>query len=321
MPRDIHTTPEHDRTTPLPWVDDLTPASLTPTALSPTVPDSLHVSGAYPHGWRQRPAEQVDASWLRQVTLLQIAGVTVRLQACLDVPGMGAVLGDQRVHDGAQVWPFAAPLIVIGAVRGPAVVYPDEARASRDELLRQLVEFGVGAAPAWTVDRGHGWTEPSCVAFPAPDQEDPPRDWQTRALGIPRQMGIGTVVRIAEGSIEVLALGGLPSHRYSVVASAEVSVTRDVERRCPMTSAPDAGEYCPMRGGPWTSASIHAAVGWRDLRDRLVEAVGCDTCEGVRYLLQGQVRTGGGPISIVPTPMPTRWLAPDDTRIASVEES
>ena len=54
--------------------------------------------------------------------------------------------------------------------------------------------------------------------------------------------------------------------------------------------------------------------GWQHHRDLLVAAVGCDTCEGVRYLFQGRVFTGGGPIPLAPIAMPTRWLAADETR-------
>lgn len=275
--------------------------------------------GAYPLGWMPRPAAEVESSWLHQVTLLDIEGVQVRLQAWLEEPERPAPTDDQTVEGYVPDGVLARPMLVIGAVRGPSVVYPGEAAAAREELVRQLRLFGVGATPAWTVDRGHRWTEPAAVAHP--DVEEPLPDWRERALGIARQMGVSTLVQIADGLWSVLALGQLPSHRYISSASAPVSVTRVRERRCPLQSDPEPGQYCRMRGGPWTSASIRAAAGWFAHRDRLVQAVGCDTCEGRRYLFQGQVFTRGGPINLVPIPMPTRWLAPDETRIAQVEES
>jgi hypothetical protein len=148
-------------------------------------------------------------------------------------------------------------------------------------------------------------------------QEQPHPDWQLMALDISRRLGIRTVVRITEGTWEVLSLGDAPPRRFAAVASAACSLTRDDEHRCPMQLAPGNGEYCSMRGGPWTSSSIHAAAGWRDQRDRLVAAIGCDTCEGTRHQFQGKILSSGGPITIVPTPTPTRWLAPDGRRLGT----
>ena len=101
-----------------------------------------------------------------------------------------------------------------------------------------------------------------------------------------------------------------------MVSSDPCSITRDVEHRCPMQPAPDTGQYCHMRGGPWTSKSIHAAPHGRHSRRQIVIAVGCDTCDGTRYLLQGQVVEGGGPISLVDNPVPNRWLAPIEEPIS-----
>ncbi len=74
-----------------------------------------------------------------------------------------------------------------------------------------------------------------------------------------------------------------------------------------------------MRGGPWTSASISAAADWQDQHDRLVKALGCDTCEGRRLLFQGQVVTTGNDEEDEEgqcIQMPTRWL--DDDHSAPV---
>lgn len=298
----------------LPWTREVSVGDLPPTILEqPGVSEAPELSGAYPLGWTPRPAGEVQKSWLRQLTLVEAGDVTVRLQARLDEPGMAGVAGDQHADQPVPQWPLAEPLLVIGAVRGPSVVYADEAAASRAEIVRQLELFGVAATPASTVDRGHGWAEPSVIAHPSTDK--PLADWQERALNIARQMGIDTVVQVADGQWSVLSLGDLPSRRYSTIAMAPASITLDVEHRCPMQVCPGRGEYCRMRGGPWTSSSIRAATGWFDLRNSLVEAVGCDTCEGDRYWFQGQVRTSGGPIRIVPSPMPTRWLAADETEL------
>ena len=163
------------------------------------------------------------------------------------------------------------------------------------------------------------WTEPSVIALPGALQERRDSDWQVMALDISRRLGIRTVVRVTEGRWEVLTLGDAPSRRFDIAASAACSLTRDDEHRCPMQLAPQVGAYCRMSGGPWTSASIDAAAGWRDQRNRLVTTVGCDTCEGTRHQFQGKIHNSGGPITIVNSPTPTRWLTPDGRRMDTEE--
>ena len=160
------------------------------------------------------------------------------------------------------------------------------------------------ALPATTLDRRHEWTEPSVIALPGALLEQPHPDWQVMALDISRRLGIRTVVRITKGTWEVLTLSDPPAPRFEIVASAACSLTRDDEHRCPMQLTPGNGEYCSMRGGPWTSSSIHAAAGWRDQRNRFVAAIGCDTCEGTRHQFQGKILNSGGPITIAPTRPP-----------------
>jgi hypothetical protein len=38
-------------------------------------------------------------------------------------------------------------------------------------------------------------------------------------------------------------------------------------------------------------------------------------------MLQGQVRQGGGPVSVVDKPVPTRWLAPLEERIVTEDQT
>jgi hypothetical protein len=182
---------------------------------------------------------------------------------------------------------------------------------TRGDLIRQLHLLGVGALPAWNVDRGHRRTEPSVIAFPRGAIDDPPADWRDRALGVARSIGVGTVIEVADARWAVLSLAD-----DTTIASAPASMTLDVDRRCPMQAAPDRGEYCRMGGGPWTSASISAAADWQDQSDRLVKALGCDTCEGRRLLFQGKVVTTGNDEEDEEdqcTQMPTRWLDEDQS--------
>ena len=300
----------------LPWLPGVGPQDLPATLLVEPLPgEPVEVSGTNARGWVDRPEGDVESSWLRPITVMQSGQQLLRLQASLEEPVFAGVRGDQRQERPAIQWPLSGELLIIGAVRGPTATFDQEATWSRDELTRQLVTYGMQALPAVTLDRRHEWTEPSVIALPGAPQEQPRPDWQVMALDISRRLGIRTVVRITEGTWEVLTLGDVPPRRFAVVASAACSLTRDDEHRCPMQLTPGNGEYCSMRGGPWTSASIHAAAGWRDQRNRLVAAIGCDTCEGTRHQFQGKILTSGGPITIVNSPTPTRWLAPDRSRL------
>ena len=300
----------------LPWLPGVGPQDLPATLLvEPEPGEPVEVSGTAARGWVPRPEGDVESSWLRQITVLRSGQQLLRLQASLEEPVFAGVQGDQRQERPGVQWPLSGELLIIGAVRGPTATFDQEATWSRDELTRQLVTYGMQALPATTFDRRHQWTEPSVIALPGAPQEQPRPDWQVMALDISRRLGIRTVVRITEGRWEVLTLGDVPPRRFAVVASAACSLTRDDEHRCPMQLTPGNGEYCSMRGGPWTSASIHAAAGWCDQRNRLVAAVGCDTCEGTRHQFQGKILNSGGPITIVNSPTPTRWLAPDGSRL------
>jgi hypothetical protein len=86
-----------------------------------------------------------------------------------------------------------------------------------------------------------------------------------------------------------------------------------------MLRAPAQGEYCRMVGGPHGSRAIHAAASWKRQHDDLVAVLGCDTCEGTRYRFGDRIVTGGGPIAISESPLPSRWLAADDVRLLDGE--
>ncbi len=76
---------------------------------------------------------------------------------------------------------------------------------------------------------------------------------------------------------------------------------------CPMRIDDDPDALCTMRGGPWVSASIHAALLWTVHRGLLLSRFGCVPCaDGSRPTL-GPLAKTGGPIAI----------RPDDLDIAS----
>lgn len=314
----------------LPWAAGFGAARLAPTQLLESAPDARggEITGAYPFGWSPRDSAVVAESWRFQCAIIDVDGIPVRIQARLPVDGYGGIRGDQADRAAAEGWPLAGDLLIAGTVRGPAAYFVTEQLASRDGLAHQARTFLVRAREAVLVDRGHQWSEPAVVATgPAAaaitnDDTDADRDgrWQVTFLGSCHRLGIDTVVRVRDGEWQVLTLRAGNGSEVRVLSSDPCSMTRDVEHRCPMLPAPRPGEYCHMRGGPWTSSSIHAAAAWKDHRRQIGAAVGCDTCEGRRYLFQGRVRDGGGPVSIVDQPVPTRWLTPHEERIVMADE-
>jgi hypothetical protein len=286
----------------LPWQRGVSASQLPTTRhVEPAEGHDRAVSGCLPYGWRERPADSVAESWRTQMLLVRLGGTTVRIQARLDVDAYGGVAGDQ----GETTWPLVGDLLVASCVRGRAPYLVDELDASRDAMRSQSARFHVRAADGDLLDRGHRWTEPALVGLGLTTSGRLRPDWPERFLGMCRRIGIDTVVRVRDGRWEVLTL---TDHDVRVLTSDPCSVTRDVDRRCALLPAPEAGEYCRMRGGPWIRRSIEASLAWQLHRAQVVGAVGCDTCDGVRYLSQGTIRERGGPIGLVDLPVPNRWL-------------
>ena len=325
----------------LPFSDGVNASGLPTTQLAmvpaaPQVPERLYwepqeprieadqVSTRYPWGWESRDESQVASSWRRQAVIIDTEAGVVRLQACLDEDGFGAVSGDQCADRGTSAttaasaahWPLTGELIIVGSIPGPIPSLSGEATARLAALRGQLARYHVATLPANLVDRSHSWTEPALIAVGYIGDPDVTGDWQERVLGRARSYGFDHAVRVMGGRWQVLDL----TDPLAVVESDDqCSVTRDDMHRCPLLRSPADLEYCRMHGGPWTSSSIHAATGWKRHRDSLIEVLGCDTCHGKSYSLGGQILTEGGPVGLSEAPLPTRWLAPDDTRFKGVE--
>lgn len=292
----------------LPWQQGFSASRLPATQhLAPCEGHDRALTSPLPYGWREREADTITQSWRRQVLLVRIGRTTVRIQARLDEDARGGVRGAQT----ESAWPFAGDMLVAGSARGPIPYLAEELLSGRDALRRQAETYGVRTASADLVDRGHAWVEPAAIATGLTLARTESSDWPERFQSACHRLGIGTVVRIRDGQWQVLALEGPQGREARVVSSDPCSVTRDVDRRCVLLPAPEVGEYCRMHGGPWVRRSIEAALAWRLHRGRLVASVGCDTCEGSRYVFQGVVREGGGAIGLVDLPVPTRWLAPE----------
>jgi hypothetical protein len=271
------------------------------------------ITGAFPFGWLPRDAEEVAGSWRRQFLRVDVEGESVRIQARLDKNAFAGVVGDQG--DVAGGWPLVDDVLIAGSVRGPVTYFFEDQLRSRDELHHQATTFHVSVVGGVLVDRGHQWSEPAVIATGLAASEDLNPDWQERFVEICHGMGIGTVVRLRAGLWQVLTLRAGGGNRVRVLSSDPCSITRDVDHRCVMLPAPEVGQYCHMRGGPWTSRSMSAAAAWKSHRTQIGAPVGCDTCEGKRYMLQGEVFEKGGPIDVVTSPVPTRWLMPHEDPI------
>ncbi|MGE0818200.1 MAG: DUF3293 domain-containing protein [Candidatus Nanopelagicales bacterium] len=76
---------------------------------------------------------------------------------------------------------------------------------------------------------------------------------------------------------------------------------------CPMRVDDEPDALCTMRGGPWISASIHAALLWKVHRSLLLSRLGCVPCADGDLPTLGPLARTGGPIA----------LRPDDLDLAS----
>jgi len=71
-----------------------------------------------------------------------------------------------------------------------------------------------------------------------------------------------------------------------------------VPASCPMRTDDEPGALCAMHGGPWVSASIHAATVWQAHRHLLVTRLGCGPCADGTLPTLGPLGRTGGPIAV-----------------------
>jgi len=290
----------------MPWNEGKqAPDSVRPTVHSPTAPEPSQLStGGRLRHWAPRDPVVVAESWRRQVLLVNDRGVRLRLQSQLALEAFGAVAAHQPTTDP---WPLRE-ILIIGSVLGPVATLAEESQHRRDELRQHWYQYGVKSLPGDLAERASEWVEPATVAVGARRGIS---DWKQRVFDRAREFAIERVVRVAEGRWEVL---DLTADAPIVISSDVCTLTRELDRRCPLLDAPKSGQYCQLVGGPWVSASIDAAAAWKKRWHALNEAIGCDTCEGERYQFQKRVVRRGGPIELTPTPGPTRWLRAVGTR-------
>ena len=87
--------------------------------------------------------------------------------------------------------------------------------------------------------------------------------------------GQGVVLRWDEGGMVPL-----PTRRSVDVGGSDPVAVRIVPALtgCPMRCGADG--VCKVYGGPWTSSAISAAMIWQQHRAMLLDAFGCDVCDG-----------------------------------------
>jgi hypothetical protein len=299
------------------WVGGVSPASL-PQSLS--VPaqrrSDKHVSLSYPWGWERVAKSKVKESWRGQIAILDLDGYRVRIQACLEVDAFGDVAGDQHDATGAG-WPVAGEMLLAATSPGPVPLHWGTLEASRDDLLDVVTIFGVSALKVTLVDRRSAWAEPGLLAISHSADQADIDDMRIRFLTRCRQNGIKRIVRIAKSRWQVLDIGTNEASRVRVVSTDPSSVTRDGDPRCPLMATPGVGELCPVGGGPYGSAAIHAAAGWSLHRAMMVNALGCQSCEGGKRDVPTQGREGRPARELrdaLPNPVPNRWLKGDSSR-------
>ena len=144
----------------------------------------------------------------------------------------------------------------------------DEDAASLEGLRSRLDYDGVDWRPAVATSLYRQWVEGGVLLLGFSDD-----DAQRQA----RYFGQDVVFRWDDRGLTPLASRlGADVGGDAPVAAAVVPARTG----CPMRRGADDGP-CKMYGGPWTSASITAAMSWRQHRALLIDAFGCSVCEGV----------------------------------------
>ena len=314
------------RNNDLPWRDNVRPEDVPLTVLLPAEDGGGdRLAPRCPWGWKARPSDVVEGSWRAQVVLFDVGAVRLRLQAVSSAPCYAGVAGDQCLT-GTQgelrerPWPFTNEILVAGSVPGSVPMWWTEVAGRSRRLLDTVRSYYVASRAAVLLDRGHEWVEPGVIAYglsvPPAQRQGIVGDWQGRFLQRCRANGITRVVRIDNGSWQVLDIDLSQADPIKVVSTDRCTLTRDVQRRCPMLAAPSPGERCKIVGGPYGSVAIHLAGSWRQHQAILSTAIGCDTCQGTGPT------AGGTSISLLPAagddrivnPIPTRWLTADERR-------
>lgn len=197
-------------------------------------------------------------------------------------------------------FPFRGPVAVIGTTTpaGQAVA----GRVLGEELADLLAGRGIPVMPVVAVAQDHEWLD-HCLLV---DYRDPVA---VRLAAVTHLQPFLTVWRADSTGAGVLEVVDLADPMAgTVVGRAPAVLGQLAARPCPMLPGAGCGQLCKLHGGPWVSRSITAAMRWEIRRDRMIRALGCDTCgDGAiriafdRAWPAGRWAVPGRPDSAVPT--------------------
>ena len=130
--------------------------------------------------------------------------------------------------------------------------------------LLAVAHYPVRQAVAYPLDQT--WFEETHLAAGLTDEQ---------AVEVGRASGQAAVVRWDSVSLTVLPTGLRDDVQRSTTAWR---LSRQRVRTCPVRRDDDPSGRCVPYGGPWVSASMHAALLWQAHRTVGISLLGCDPC-------------------------------------------
>lgn len=211
---------------------------------------------------RKPPGQPLALSYARQTYRLQQEGEHLLLSPA-----------DARRRRALTAAPFPfegrVHLLTAWSPRGEAGTFREFQRLHA-QLHAGLDERGAILGEATAVASDGSWFEPQVIAASLTDDA---------AVGLASEQGQAAAIAWEGGEVTVLPTG----LRQEVVRkSFPVTPQRLPSATCPVRADVDPEGRCVMWGGPWVSASIHAAALWQDHRAVGIQLLGCDSCDGGR---------------------------------------
>ncbi|GAA1388360.1 DUF3293 domain-containing protein [Luteococcus peritonei] len=199
-------------------------------------------------------------------------------------PTDGPSDGPDQVLGADQAWLLPAT----GGFVRPTTIQEDLAatRALHDGLSARSIAW----APATLHAADQQWAQSGALLWKVEAEQ---------ALALARRHGQATVLRWdQQGLAAVMTSEQARGDGRRLPPTAPVPMAlKPAATGCPMRCGADG--WCKRWGGPWTSASITAALVWEAHRRMLTESLGCSLCHG------GPVARGG-PSGLTDLFSPTR---------------
>lgn len=205
---------------------------------------------------------------------------------------------DQTLSTPGGGAPPPGPGFVFGTATPRGTTEWDKLHNRQANLIDRLTQLGFDAQPGYATGFLRSFVEP--VVFGSGLEME-------GAVAFARRMRISTFLQRLPFAVYVVDrqgewIGEAPERRLEDAGA------------CVMPNT-EPGEVCSMNGGPYGSRAIAASMDWKWERQRLIAALGCQTCrQGELYRMrgpgaEGKVFTGGGPIALEPHEAPTRFTA------------